>query len=160
MVIFKFTQLCINARKSDNRINKAASDLQSMLLEPMFYSDVCLLYCFHERYFKDHMLWLMKNGDLTNRCGWAINQMAVRTYVMERNLIEAQEDLNESLEDMAAYNGIFHPFMASLEIVVGNGKLKDDESQRNKCATFLEMALDKHVKHFYRFVDPIFHCCL
>ena len=42
------------------------------------------------------------------------------------------------------------------QIVVGRGTLMDDALQWNKGSAFLEMVLEKHVKHFHRFVNPIF----
>lgn len=87
LIPLKFTQLCINQYNSNIKINQAASDLQSLLINPLFYSDVCLLHCFHDSYFKKHMDWMMQSDDLTDKCGFQSHQMAVRHYVMNRDLL-------------------------------------------------------------------------
>lgn len=80
LVLFKFSQLCINQCASNIKINKAASHFQSLLLDPLFYSDVCLLHSFHKGYFKQEMDWLMQSKDLTDECGFQSHQMVVRCY--------------------------------------------------------------------------------
>ena len=150
LLLLKFCQIAINGYGSINKINKAASDLYSLLVEPYHYSDVCLVVCFHDGYFKEHMDWMMQSNDLTGVCGFQAHQMAVRYYIMQRGLESALEDINLSLEN--THNlGFFYHFIASLEIIGDNGNpLMDDKAQREKANKFVEMAMKSLHKHFIR----------
>ena len=120
LVMVRYTQLLINYYPSDNKINKAASSLQSHLVEPMVYSDVCLIYCFHKAYFNEHMAWMMESmdlqhtGDKTN--GFQSNQMAIRFYVVNSEL--------ESLKDSWSTN---NPAFADFRYSIRNGGPLTDE---------------------------------
>ena len=59
LLLLKFTQIAINSYASSNKINGTASDIQSLLMEPNIYSDVCLLVCFHDGYFQENLQWMM-----------------------------------------------------------------------------------------------------
>ena len=143
LVLLKFTQLCINRHGSNNKINKAASNLQSLLVEPSIYSNVCLLNCFHEGYFKDHMDWMMQGDDLTNVAGFQVHQMFIRFYLMERDLCSLKEDVND-------YNGFFHHFVRSLNLVDSCGPLHNDAAQRVRAQKFVDTAIKSNEKHFRR----------
>ena len=86
LLLLKFTQMAINAYASSNKINSAALDIQSLLMEPTIYSDVCLLVCFHDGYFQDHLNWMMQSNDLTGECGFQTEEMVVRYFLMHRDL--------------------------------------------------------------------------
>ena len=150
LLLLKFCQIAINGYGSINKINKAASDLQSLLVEPYFYSDICLVVCFHDGYFQQHMNWMMQSNDLTGVCGFQSHQMAVRYYIMYRGLESALEDINKPLEETMG-QGFFYHFIASLDIVGDNGnKLMDDKAHREKANKFVEMAMKSLQKHFIR----------
>lgn len=147
LILLKFTQLCINQCKSNIKINQAASDLQSLLINPLFYSDVCLLHCFHDGHFKRHMDWMMQSNDLTNKCGFQAHQIAVRYYIMERDLLRLKTDVND-------YNGFFHHFVRSLSLLDDNGEpLHGIDSQKSKAQSFVDKSLDSLHKHFSRWLD-------
>ena len=55
LCIVRYTQVLINKFPETNKINLAASGLQSLLLEPILYSDVCLIHCYHVAYFNKHI---------------------------------------------------------------------------------------------------------
>ena len=148
LLLVKFTQLCINRYKTDNKINGAASDLQSMLLEVMLYSDTTLLNCFHEGYFKQHMDWMMQSKDLTTVCGFQSHQMAIRYYLMHRDLMSLKNDVTYN-------NGFFHHFFRSLSLVGESGTpLYTDESQRLKAQEFVDTSITSLDKHFKRWITP------
>ena len=158
LVLFKFSQMCINAKDSSNKINKVASDLQALLREPTIYSDVCLVKCFDDGYFLKHMEWLMQSKDLTNVCGFQQHQMLLRYFFMDRQLTELRESIKDSLEDHGS--GFFHDFIASLDILIDpdvppeqQQTLMTDEEQRSKALRFVEMSLDSLNKHFKRWAS-------
>jgi hypothetical protein len=154
LVLFKFTQLVIHAFPSNNAKNKAASDLQSMLMDPYFYSDVCLVRCFHHQYFNDHMRWFMRSDDLTNKCGFQSHQMVVRYYLMERELESLMEDVDHITDPNLLFN-CFGAFHASLSITDSNGnKLVDNVEHKAKCRGFVQESIVMLHKHFSRWLSP------
>ena len=147
LCLLKFTQLCINGYKSDNKVNSAASDLQSMLLEPLFYSDITLLIAFHDSYFKEHLDWFLQNDDLTKVTGFQSHQIVTRCYLMNRDQLQLIEDMNQ-------HNGFFHHFNRSLTLVGEHGPLHNDAAQKNKAMKFVDTAMISLHKHFQRWVSP------
>ncbi len=85
-----FSQFIINNYGAKNILNMGASNLQSLLLEPIFYSDVCLLKNFHDKYFHTNMAWMMEADDLTGVCGFQSHKnTAFRYYYMTKQLEDA-----------------------------------------------------------------------
>ena len=148
LLLLKFTQIAINSYTSSNKINGTASDIQSLLMEPNIYSDVCLLVCFHDGYFQENLQWMMQSKALTEVCGFQVQEMAVRYFVMYRELRERKLEVGETLAQHR--NGFFYHFIASLNIMTDKGPLLNDTAQRTKAAKFCDMAIESLQKHFIR----------
>ena len=147
LVLLKFTQLCVNRCDSANKINKCASDLQSLLIEAMFYCDTALITSLHEAYFKDNIDWFVKSDDLTGVTGFQAHQMLIRYYIMRR-------DLKSMKTDMKVHNGFFHPFIRALDNIGDHGPLSDEDAQKTKALKWVDIALESLDKHFGRWASP------
>ena len=142
LLLVKWCQILINSYTANNQVNKAASDLQSLLLEGRLYNDICLVKCFHDSYFQAHLNWLMQSNDLTKVCGFQAHQMAVRYYLMESTLEEMSAQVND-------VHSFFDHFILSLQHC---GEHYD--AQKGKAAKFVDIALESLHKHFSRWVQP------
>ena len=143
LLLLKWTKMIINFKTTDSVLNMAASNLQSPLLEPQFYSDTCLVKRFHDSYFRTHMAALMKGDDLTGIVGFQSHCMASRYYKMAANLTLAKESTTD-------YNSFFTEFIDSLQLIGDKGPLLDDIAQAEKAKLFLNAAIKSLHKHFGR----------
>ncbi len=159
LVIFKFAQLCINAFPSGNKINKTASDLQSLMMDPIIYSDMCLIHCFHDFYFKKYLDWMMQSKDLTEECGFQSHQMLATYYRMHCDLEDMKLEVDLSLDDVG--NGYFFPYIQSLDNLDTPSQSDPDyqkavmsnEDQRRKGLKWVDIAVDSLNTHFIRWAS-------
>ena len=95
-------------------------------------------------YFKGHLDWMMGSKDLTNECGFQSHQMVPRYFLMHRGLTELLQETND-------YNGFFHHFVQSRNLLDDDCKpLHSNDQQAEKAKRFVEVSLTSLDKHFIR----------
>ena len=142
----KYTQILINAYKTERKENLVASELQSLLLEPLLYSDICLVKCYHDGFFQEEMNWQMQCKDIFDRCSFVSHQQLFRFYHMNVKLEMMKEGVDDPL-------GFFDHFILSLALCNGEDQ-KLVDFQNGKAHMFLDKAFDSLFKHFKRWVTP------
>lgn len=126
-----------------------ALDLQSLLVNPSFCSDVCLIKCFHDGCFKRHLDWMVAADDLTGVTGFqSHHQMVARCCKMDRDL----SDLLAWVDDC---NSFFHHFVRSLSVIDDHGSpLHDVDSQKTKALNCINQSIALLQKQFKRWLTP------
>jgi len=115
-----------------------ASDLLSLMSNQENFVDTTLIRCFHKAYINKHFGWLQDCDDLTGTLGFQSHNMAVRYFLMTKDLEHIMS--GRSMEDYQEATDL----------------LPDEHRERNfnKLKTFVSHAGDSLHKHFSRWLTP------
>ena len=137
--IFRCTQVVINLYPSNAKPNKIASGLHSLMLEPVFFSQLAFIKCFHIEFLHPHMQWLMANLDLSQSHGFQCHQMVCRYYLMHCDLCSMKSRMQKAGNYKA-----FEDFNKTLSY------LKNPKEQTDMATRFIDIAMTSLKKHFDR----------
>ena len=137
--LVKATQIYVNSNDTKSRTNKIAAGLQSLMAEPLIYSDLQLVKCFHKSFLQDHFEWLQASDDMSSVPGFQSHQVLPRFFLMRKDLLYINDTINSS------HPG-FEDYRSSLEILTENER----QQQQHKVLLFFQEAINALIKHFAR----------
>jgi hypothetical protein len=120
---------------------KIASSLQALLVEPLIYSDLTLLYCYHRSYVTPHFGWMQSATDLSGVPGFQTHNTLGRYFLM-------LDDLTQMKPTIATNHPTYQPFQDSLLLLSEDER----EQQVSKVDTFIGKAIESLSKHFKRWM--------
>ena len=128
-------QAIINTHPGDSKANKIASGLFSLMTDHQNFIDMALVRCFNKAYVHPHLRWLQACTDFTNRHGFQSHNIAIRHFLMHRDLSgvtgRQMDDYHEAIEE----NDPEGTHFAKLEL-------------------FVKASQDSLQKHFSRWMTP------
>ena len=135
--LLKATQIYINTYDTKSRPNKIAAGLQSLLAEPLLYSDLQLVKCFHKAFLQEHFEWLQACTDLSNLPGFQSHQVLARFFLMRKDLLYINKTIRTS-----------HPKLECYRASLRNLEVKDKSIQETKVDIFFTESTEALIKHF------------
>ena len=142
-LIFVISQFTCNWKKTSNKYNTAASNLQSLLLEEDIFSDLALIYDYHKNYMEGHFDWLQQCTDMTQVPGFQTHNVLGRYYFMMEDL----KRLKASIEIEASSDcDVLENFKDTLTLL----KPASKELQVKKAKLFFVIGGDAITDHFDR----------
>ena len=151
-----------NANPSNNKLNKIASGLLSLIAEPIIVSDIKLISCFHDIFLNQHFDWLQKGDqDIGGTPGYLGRHMLVRYFLMYSDL--------EKMIDSGWKNGggKMEPFLNSLQEEPLNCPILDpadplkkntttgNKIQSRKADLFFQVSFNILQKHYDAFCERL-----
>jgi len=98
----------VAATKTNERENKIASGLASLMNEPMIHADLLFLAAFSKHFLDDHMKWYGSKDDNIGVSGFLIFHRFLRYYIMQQELKNLESNGWET-------NPVFGPFLLKLQ---------------------------------------------
>ena len=154
-ILLEIAQKVVNANPGNNKLNKIASGILSLMRKPIIVSDIKLISCFHNVFLNHHFEWL-QNGDagVGGTPGFLGRHMLVRYFLMHSDIKKLTNDRwKEAGEKM-------EPFLKSLDEEGLNIPVDDpaDPTRKNKTLgrhiqakkanMFFKTSLDILTKHY------------
>ena len=156
-----------NANPSNNKLNKIASGILSLMREPIIVSDIKLIACFHDVFLNEHFDWLQKGDDeIGGTPGFLGRHMLLRYFLMHSDLSKLVDSGWKRVGEK------MKPFLNSLEEEDMNVPIKDPEDpdgesmtvgkkiQIKKAEIFFKVSLTILEKHYDRFCNKFLYLSL
>jgi len=142
--LFHACQTIINMYSSGTTPYLIASDLFALMYNQENFVDMTLIRSFHKAYISPHLDWLQKSEDLTSALGFQSHHIAVRYFVMEKNIEHIL-----SRNPMTLYLTAVQNWITSND---SNTK-ENEERLMKKQRLFVHEASDSLHKHFIRWLS-------
>jgi len=140
LVLFHACQTVINIYDSGSKANDIASDLFSMMSNQENFVDITLIRCFHKAYLNRHLDWFQSCKDLTSALGFQSHNIAVRYYLMAR-------DLEHTVTSGTTFKD-YHHAVAQWNVSTPQDRTK----HLDKLKVFIHNASEALHKHFRRWI--------
>ena len=129
-ILIEMAKMFRNVNPSNNKLNKIASGILSLMNEPIIISDIKLISCFHDTFLNQHFDWLQKGDqDIGDTPGYLGRHMLVRYFLMHSDL---EKMINNGWKNGG---GKMEPFLNSLEEECLNCPILDPADPSKKKST-------------------------
>jgi hypothetical protein len=145
--VLRATQIIININDSKSCLNKIVSGLQSIMKEDIAYSYMLFLAQFHTNFLTQHFKWLQEEDEVAKNPGFRCQQILVRYYLMQKDLIQLNTRIN--------WNS-FRDYGENVEKLPGEKKGK----QKRKSEAFIEEAMISLDNHYLRWCNELLPAAL
>lgn len=123
-----------------NKINKAASDLQSMMNEPVLEADLAFIEVYVDMVFNKHFDWCQEKDTYTGQAGFRSREILVRFFIIRRDIDRFKE----------AYNNDNSPEFREFRELNNQLSENDQAIMSKKASEFITEAIKMVEKHFAR----------